>query len=76
MSSIEIETIIEARRKAYRDALRALAKYKYHLFGQYAGDWVKYNALLPRKFKQRAPFNNLVFEAQKMEERARTHDPG
>jgi len=49
---------------AERKAFRALAGYKFYMFGYWAAAWVKYNALLPKPMKAGNPFKGLVGAAR------------
>lgn len=52
---------IDRREAVYRDAIRALAKYKFWMFGYYAASWVKYNKLLKgTPYHQGNPFKVFV----------------
>jgi hypothetical protein len=41
-----INEILASRDCAFNDAIRALSKYKFWMFGYHAASWVKYNRLL------------------------------
>jgi hypothetical protein len=59
-----IETVIRPEREeAYRKAMRALAAYKFYMFGYWAAHWVQMNHLDPRP--QPNPFRPLVLLARK-----------
>lgn len=52
------------RAVAERKAFKALAGYKFYMFGYWAAAWVKYNALLPNPMKAGNPFKLMVREAR------------
>lgn len=53
--------IVDRREAAYESAIRALAKYKFWMFGYHAAAWVKYNQLLKgTPWHQGNPFNGFV----------------
>jgi hypothetical protein len=55
------DRVIESREGAYTDAIRALAKYKFWMFGYHAASWVKYNRLLKGSmYHQGSPFRVFV----------------
>lgn len=55
-----LNTIIEERHQAEIKAWKALAGYKFWMFGYHAAAWVKYNQLLPKDLKSGNPFKDLV----------------
>ena len=55
---------LEARDDANLKAWKALAGYKFYMFGYWASAWVKYNALLDKDRREASPFKNLVHEAR------------
>lgn len=52
--------IIEARDREAVKAWKALAGYKFWMFGYHAAGWVKYNHLLERADRAPNPFSALV----------------
>ena len=59
MSDI-LATILSERRLAEKRAWKALAGYKFYMFGYWAAAWVKYNQLLPPGMTDPNPFRELV----------------
>jgi len=60
-STDTIRRVVDARETAYEDAIRAVAKYKFWMFGYYAASWVKYNKLLKgTPWHQGNPFKRFV----------------
>lgn len=55
-----IATIMAERQAAEKKAWKALAGYKFYMFGYWAAAWVKYNQLLPLGIKDPSPFRDLV----------------
>ncbi len=62
----EIEKIKAARDEAAIKAYKALAKYKYWMFGYWAAAWSKYNKLLPTDDKQASPFPLVALAREKL----------
>lgn len=56
--------ILEARDQAEVKAWKALAGYKFYMFGYWASAWVKYNGLLDQVDKDPSPFKKLVHAAR------------
>lgn len=54
------EKILQERVTAERNAWKALAGYKFWMFGYWAAAWIKYNQLLPRELRGPNPFKALV----------------
>ena len=52
------EKLIRARDDAYVQAIKALASYKFWMFGYHAARWVNYNKLC--EVKNRNPFRKFV----------------
>lgn len=58
-----IEKVIRpARAEAYEKALKALAGYKFLMFGYWAAEWVKLNKLHPKPLPN--PFKDMVVWAR------------
>lgn len=56
-----IRQVVDERETAYEDAIRAVSKYKFWMFGYYAASWVKYNKLLKgTPWHQGNPFKRFV----------------
>jgi hypothetical protein len=55
-----LRTIHDARGQAYLKALDALGRYKFEMFGYHASAWVKYNQLMPKRYKLGNPFREFV----------------
>lgn len=62
--TVYIENVIRpGREEAYRKAMKALAGYKFYMFGYWAAHWVMMNRLDPRPKPN--PFKPLVMLARK-----------
>jgi hypothetical protein len=59
-----IDRIHNARLDAEVKALKALAGYKFYMFGYWAAAWVKYNQLMPKDQKLANPFKDAVLLAR------------
>jgi hypothetical protein len=66
------DKVFNARLDAERKAWDSLARYKFFMFGYWAGAWVKYNALMPKEEKLPNPFKALVLLARLDEEDKQT----
>lgn len=63
-----IEKVIRPKReRAYKKAIKALAGYKFLMFGYWAAEWVKLNQLDMKPLPN--PFRELVMMARKLPER-------
>lgn len=63
--TVYIEKVIRPEREeAYRKAIKALAGYKFYMFGYWAAHWVKMNHLDPRP--QPNPFKAFVLQARNL----------
>ncbi len=59
--------IVKRRLAAYEDAIKALAGYKFWMFGYHASAWVKYNQLLKdTPWHTGNPFKSLVDAAREL----------
>ena len=58
--------VLERREQSIEKALKALAGYKFEMFGYWAAAWVKYNQLLPREHRDPNPFRRLVKKSRQM----------
>lgn len=63
MSTIEDRLLLEMK-EAEQKALDALSRYKFWMFGYWAGIWVHLNRLSGKKHPN--PFKNLVLQAKTM----------
>ncbi|MCP4470471.1 MAG: hypothetical protein GY815_07260 [Gammaproteobacteria bacterium] len=53
--------VIDEREADFRRAIRALAKYKFWMFGYHAASWVRHNRMLKgTPWHQGSPFKRLV----------------
>lgn len=55
-----LRSVHEARNQAYHKAIDSLGRYKFEMFGYWASAWVKYNQLMPKRYKQGNPFQAFV----------------
>jgi hypothetical protein len=56
--------VLEQRAQAETKAWKALAGYKFLMFGYHAAGWVRANHLLPRALRSPSPFRSLVHAAR------------
>lgn len=56
--------LIAQLHKAEGEAWKNLARYKFWMFGYFAGRWVFINSMLPRPMKRTNPFRELVSAAR------------
>lgn len=59
-----LNRVVEERYDAEVKAWKALAGYKFFMFGYWAAAWVKYNQLLPKHMKDGNPWKDLVAVGQ------------
>jgi len=60
MSDDILAKVLTERKLAEQRAWKALAGYKFYMFGYWAAAWVKYNQLLPPGMVDPSPFRALV----------------
>jgi len=58
------DTVHNARLEAETKAWKALAGYKFYMFGYWSAAWVKYNHLMPKEEKLPNPFKDAVLLAR------------
>lgn len=54
------DDLVAARDDAERKAWDSLGRYKFQMFGYWAGAWVKFNRLLPADYQRSNPWRDLV----------------
>lgn len=59
-----LDVIIAHRAQAEVQAWRAMSRYQWAQFGEYATMWARYNHLLPPNLKAASPFRSLVHIAK------------
>ena len=60
-SQVVVNVTVETREASYRDAIKAMAKYKFWMFGYYAARWVAMNRLLKdTPYHDANPFRRFV----------------